>query len=55
MEDKLLIVSYGKRLLRRLSQKPRDDAQAPDFSNSNGDNEKMSETLEPKQKGIIQR
>lgn len=50
VEDILSIVSHGSRLLKRLSQKPQDDTQALDFRTSSGDTEKMSGTLEPKQK-----
>lgn len=51
VEDILSTVSHGSRLLRRLSQKPRGDAQALDFDTSSGDSEKTSATLEPEQKG----
>lgn len=51
VEDMLSIVNHGSRLLRRLSQKPRGDAQALDFGTSRGDSEKTSATLEPEQKG----
>lgn len=51
VEDILSMVSHGSRLLRRLSQKPRGDAQALDFGTSSGDSEKTSATLEPEQKG----